>query len=165
MKFGGDNLKSRGRASFKLNFLILAIAFAITPQANAWQSDEVQDEKGILVEKLKIEAAQAKPDIATQEEDEPEISTTPRPNEQKKIGKQFAQLHLMDGSIIGGDFLAVDIDVKTSYGMLKIPISRIIKFQPGLNTRPDYVESIFAIFSCKYTPPFPSCVLVSRYES
>ena len=146
MKFGGDNLKSRGRASFKLNFLILAISFAITPQANAWQSDDVQDEKGILVEKLKIEAAQAKPDIATQEEDEPEISTTPRPNEQKKIGKQFAQLHLMDGSIIGGDFLAVDIDVKTSYGMLKIPISRIIKFQPGLNTRPDYVESISSLF-------------------
>ena len=145
MKFGGDNLKSRGRASFKLNFLILAIAFAITPQANAWQSDEVQDENP-PVAKLKIEAAQVKPDIAAQEEDEPEISTTPRPNEQKEIGKQFAQLHLMDGSIIGGDFSTVDIDVKTSYGMLKIPISRIIKFQPGLNTRPDYVESISSLF-------------------
>ena len=30
--------------------------------------------------------------------------------------------------------------------MLKIPISRIIKFQPGLSTRPDYVESISSLF-------------------
>lgn len=145
MKFGGDNLKSRGRTAFKVSFLIMALAFAIPTEASAWQSEEVQDEPA-QVKQLKIVAEQTKPDTATQEEDEPEISTTPQPNQQKTIGKQFAQLHLMDGSIIGGDFLTTDIDVKTSYGMLKIPISRIIKFQPGLNTRPDYVESISSLF-------------------
>ncbi|MDB4372998.1 hypothetical protein N9Z53_04390, partial [Mariniblastus sp.] len=147
MKFGGDNLKDWGKASFNLSLLILAIAFAITSEANAWQSDEVENEAAPkLPVPLKISPKLTKPDTATQEEDEPEISTTPRQSEQKPIGKQFAQLHLMDGSIIGGDFLTVEIDVKTNYGMLKIPISRIVRFQPGLNTRPDYVESISLLF-------------------
>ena len=105
----------------------------------------MQDEAA-QVKQLKIVAEQTEPNTETPEEDEPEISTTPQPNQQKSIGKQFAQLHLMDGSIIGGDFLITDIDVKTSYGMLKIPISRIIRFQPGLNTRPDYIESISSLF-------------------
>jgi hypothetical protein len=147
MKFGGDNLKDWGKASFNLSLLILAIAFAITSEANAWQSDEVENEAAPkLPVPLKISPKLTKPDTATQEEDEPEISTTPRQSEQKPIGKQFAQLHLMDGSIIGGDFLTVEIDVKTNYGMLKIPISRIVRFQPGLNTRPDYVDSISLLF-------------------
>ncbi|MDC3223673.1 hypothetical protein OAU26_01935 [Mariniblastus sp.] len=147
MKFGGDNLKDWGKASFNLSLLILAIAFAITSEANAWQSDEVENEAAPKLKvPLKISPKLTKPDTATQEEDEPEISTTPRQSEQKPIGKQFAQLHLMDGSIIGGDFLTVEIDVKTNYGMLKIPISRIVRFQPGLNTRPDYVESISLLF-------------------
>ncbi len=145
MKFGGDNLNSRGRTAFEVSFLIMAIALAIPSEASAWQSDEVQDEAA-QVKQLKIVAEQTGPNTETPEEDEPEISTTPQPNQQKSIGKQFAQLHLMDGSIIGGDFLITDIDVKTSYGMLKIPISRIIRFQPGLNTRPDYIESISSLF-------------------
>lgn len=145
MKFDGDNLKSRGKTSFKFSFVMLAIALGISAEAHAWQIDEVQDEPAaVLTPKLNSNVAQ--PDTAVQEKDEPEINTAPLPSEQKTIGKQFAQLHLTDGSIIGGDFLAVDIDVKTSYGMLKIPISRIIKFQPGLNTRPDYVESISSLF-------------------
>lgn len=144
MKFDGDNLKSRGKPSFKLSFVFLAIALAINAEAHAWQIDEVQDEPAAV--QLKLNSNIAQPETAVQEKDEPEINTAPLPNEQKTIGKQFAQLHLTDGSIIGGDFLAVDIDVKTSYGMLKIPISRIIKFQPGLNTRPEYVESISSLF-------------------
>ena len=146
MKFGGDNLEDRGPASLKISFLVLAIALAISPKANAWQSDEVADAPPQAKLQLKILAQENKPKAATSEDDEPEISTSPQPSEKKTIGKQFAQLHLMDGSIIGGDFLAVEIDVKTNYGTLKIPISRIVKFEPGLNTRPDYVESIALLF-------------------
>jgi hypothetical protein len=148
MIFGGDNFKYGGKPSFQSSFLILAIALAIGPiaQARTWQIDEVPKELEPPKQQLKSVPKEVTPDKATPEDDEPEISTTPQPNEQKTIGKQFAQLHLMDGSIIGGDFLAVDIDVKTDYGMLKIPISRILKFQPGLNTRPEYVESISSIF-------------------
>ncbi|MDE0936305.1 MAG: hypothetical protein OSA89_10345 [Mariniblastus sp.] len=148
MIFGGDNFKYGGKSSFQSSFLILAIALAISPiaQARTWQIDEVPKELEPPKQQLKSVPKEVKPDTAAEEDDEPEISTTPQPNEQKTIGKQFAQLHLMDGSIIGGDFLAVNIDVKTDYGMLKIPISRILKFQPGLNTRPEYIESISSIF-------------------
>jgi hypothetical protein len=146
MKFGGDNLEDRGSASLKISFLVLAIVLAISPKANAWQSDEVSDAPPQGKLQLKIMAQENKAKAATSEDDEPEISTTPQPSEKKTIGKQFAQLHLMDGSIIGGDFLAVEIDVKTNYGTLKIPISRIVKFEPGLNARPDYVESIALLF-------------------
>ena len=60
----------------------------------------------------------------------------------EEIGDQFAQLHLQDGSIIGGDITTESIDVKTAYGVLNIPISRIVQIYPGLNSRPEFIEKI-----------------------
>ena len=53
MKFDGDNLKSRGKTSFKFSFVMLAIALGISAEAHAWQIDEVQDEPAaVLTPKL-----------------------------------------------------------------------------------------------------------------
>jgi len=66
------------------------------------------------------------------EEKETVVDTNDGP-EAEQIGKQFAQLHLRDGSIIGGDIKTLSIDVKTEYGVLSVPISRVTKIIPGLN--------------------------------
>ena len=72
---------------------------------------------------------------------EAEIDTKDRPAEEE-IGKQFAQLHLRDGSIIGGDIKTPTIDIKTEYGVLTIPISRVSKIMPGLNGNPKLKDNI-----------------------
>lgn len=76
------------------------------------------------------------------EKNEPEIDTSAGQEKAPKIGKQYVQLHLLDGSIIGGDIQTESIDVKTAYGMLTIPISRIVQIHPGLNSRPEFTEKI-----------------------
>ncbi len=76
------------------------------------------------------------------QEDEPTIDTSSGQEKAPEIGKQFAQLHLLDGSIIGGDIAAESINVQTAYGMLTIPISRIVQIYPGLNSRPGLTEKI-----------------------
>ena len=44
---------------------------------------------------------------------------------------------MRDGSIIGGDIQAEAITVKTAYGMLTVPISRIVRVYPGLQSNPE----------------------------
>ncbi len=68
-------------------------------------------------------------------EDKEEPKATAPPEE--KINQQYAQLHLRDGSIIGGDIQAEAITVKTAYGMLTVPISRIVRVYPGLQSNPE----------------------------
>ncbi len=73
---------------------------------------------------------------------EPIIDTADSIQDGPAIGDQYAQLHLQDGSIIGGEIQASSIDIKTSYGMLTVPISRIVQIYPGLNCRPEFIEKI-----------------------
>ena len=72
---------------------------------------------------------------------EGEIDTSDAPPEDT-IGEQFAQLHLTDGSIIGGDIKTPTIDIKTQYGVLTVPISRVSKIMPGLNGNPELKNRI-----------------------
>ena len=69
------------------------------------------------------------------------IDTNDGPAEEK-IGEQFAQLHLRDGSVIGGDIKTPSIDIKTEYGVLTVPISKVSKIMPGLNGNPDLKSKI-----------------------
>ena len=67
------------------------------------------------------------------DKEEPKATAPP----EEKINQQYAQLHLRDGSIIGGDIQAEAITVKTAYGMLTVPISRIVRVYPGLQSNPE----------------------------
>ncbi len=110
----------------------------------ALQGDEV-----VPIEAAPIEAAEPvagpqpekKADDKKETQSERVIDTIDAPDEEK-IGQQFAQLHLRDGSIIGGDIKTLSIDVKTKYGVLTVPISRVSKIMPGLNGNPEQKEKI-----------------------
>lgn len=89
--------------------------------------------------------------VAIQQEDDkdskpkkevPTIDTNSVREKTPEIGKQFAQLHLQDGSIIGGDIKTESIDVSTAYGVLNVPISRVVKIYPGINSRPEFRDKI-----------------------
>lgn len=81
-------------------------------------------------------------DKSPEEKDEPIVDTAVDQSKRPKISDQFAQLHLRDGSIIGGELATKSIDVKTSYGMLKVPISRIVQFYPGLDSNQKLKQKI-----------------------
>ena len=78
------------------------------------------------------------------EDGESETDTTNVPAEEE-IGKQFAQLHLRDGSIIGGDIKTESIDIKTKFGVLNVPIARVSKIMPGLNGNPELKQKITSL--------------------
>lgn len=83
-----------------------------------------------------------KPDVTEPQDNANVIDTAENKPKAPSVGDQFARLHLQDGSIIGGDIQVKSIDVKTAYGMLNIPISRIEQIYPGLNSRPEFVQQI-----------------------
>ena len=85
-----------------------------------------------------------KPEDKNKEAAEAVIDTDDGPPKEE-IGNQFAQLHLRDGSIIGGDIKTPTIEIKTDYGLLTIPISRVSKIMPGLNGNPELKNRISSL--------------------
>lgn len=132
-----------GRKSFtKLAKLFLAVIFLFFVQqhANAYQTEEVQAQEAAQTEKEAKPKDEKKKNQA-EEADEPVINTaTQKPA--KQVESQFAQLHLRDGSIIGGNLATPVIHVKTEFGTLTVPINKIVRFLPGLDSQPNLKENI-----------------------
>ncbi len=58
------------------------------------------------------------------------------------IGDQYARVHLWDGTIVGGEIQAKFITIATEFGELKIPVSRVVRFFPGLDSFPKMSEKL-----------------------
>ena len=119
---------------FALMFSVVCGSFLIADlePGFALQTDEV-------VQEVAGPQPETKPDEKKDDESEGETETVPA---EEEIGKQFAQLHLRDGSIIGGDIKTESIDIKTKFGVLNVPIARVSKIMPGLNGNPELKEKI-----------------------
>lgn len=63
------------------------------------------------------------------------IDTASQPAVPSMAGNQI-KLHMWDGSIVGGKVSVSQINVQTDFGMMTIPISKIIAFYPGLESLP-----------------------------
>ena len=92
-----------------------------------------------------VPPADPKPDEPKPAETDP---VTPPPARQpvyqsvSKIDPSMVKLHLMDGSIISGK-LSIDIlEVDTEFGSLKIPITSLKSFTPGLASHPQLVREM-----------------------
>jgi hypothetical protein len=59
-----------------------------------------------------------------------------------EIGDQNIRFHLWNGLIIGGDLVVDHIDVETEFGSLKVPIRKIQRFYPGLDSFPEMQQKI-----------------------
>jgi len=59
-----------------------------------------------------------------------------------EIGDQNIRFHLWNGLIIGGDLVVDHIDVETEFGSLKVPIRKIQRFYPGLDSFPELQQKI-----------------------
>jgi len=125
--------------SFKPIFALMICGSYLAADLNhgfALQLDEVVPQQVVPTDPQ----PKTKPDDK-KEGSEPETDTRGVPVEDK-IGKQFAQLHLRDGSIIGGDIKIQSIDIKTKFGVLNVPIARVSKILPGLDGNPKLKQKI-----------------------
>lgn len=111
------------------------------------QSLAVQLDEVVPMQQIQTAVAGPQPETKPDDKDKKEadsdtvIDTNDGPVEEK-IGKQFAQLHLRDGSVIGGDIKTQSIDIKTQFGVLTVPISRVSRIMPGLNGNPELKDKI-----------------------
>lgn len=62
---------------------------------------------------------------------------TAKPANPRKI-----RVHLMDGSIIAGEMTVSQIEVKTEFGTLTVPVEKIISITPGLQSHSKLSEKI-----------------------
>ena len=58
------------------------------------------------------------------------------------LGPKHIRLHLLDGSVIGGDLAVSEITVKTQFGELVVPIDKIRSFKPGLDSYPKLSQEL-----------------------
>lgn len=56
--------------------------------------------------------------------------------DQPPVDPEVVRLHLTDGSIVTGKFSVPEITVDTEFGALQVPITRIRRFVPGLESHP-----------------------------
>ena len=138
---------------FRFCFFVVA-TFATFALPSLWQSScAAQAQRFQAADRAEplLPAMAPQPAVIEQDDKKPEdenqengvvIDTSDNKPKAPTIGDQYAQLHLQDGSIIGGDIQSTSIDIKTAYGMLNVPISRIVQIYPGLNSRPEFVQEI-----------------------
>ena len=83
-----------------------------------------QTEEVAAAEAVQVPVAPPKTPPTNEQSDDEKPAATKAP----QVSDQFAQLHLRDGSIIGGEVETKSIDVKTNFGMLTVPIARVGRF-------------------------------------
>jgi len=106
-----------------LAFFTLAMfaAFLFSSTTFACQSDDV--------------AAEAQDDTAEAAQEEA-VSTDSLKQDIPEIDPQFLRIEMWDGTVVSGVVGVPAIDVETEFGSLKIPISRLVEFRPGLISLP-----------------------------
>jgi len=62
-----------------------------------------------------------------------------------QLGPRQIRLHLLDGNIISGDLSVREISVETAFGKLVVPVDRIVRFAPGLDSYPQIAGQIEAL--------------------
>jgi hypothetical protein len=108
-------------------------------QTEEVQAQEAAEEKTDQKEEKQTEKKKAKED--SDQTDAPVVDTATQAPA-KQVESQFAQLHLRDGSIIGGNLATTALHVKTEFGTLTVPVEKIVRVFPGLNSQPSLKKNI-----------------------
>lgn len=81
-------------------------------------------------------------DEAEGDADKPDAAPQPPAAPAKPIDPEVIRLFLMDGSVITGKLAVKDIQVKTTFGTLTVPVANIVNFRPGIDSFPEFGERI-----------------------
>lgn len=72
----------------------------------------------------------------------PAVESMAKPPSTPSTGEKQVRLHLMDGSVVSGKLSMSSITVDTDFGKLEIPVTRIVRFSPGLDSHPKQRQHI-----------------------
>ena len=95
-----------------------------------------------MVRAARWKQADEKPANDLADDSEKVIDTATLGEKPAPPGRKFIRFHMWDGSIVGGDVTVDKIDIKTEFGTLQVPIEKISKFMPGLNSIPKLNDRI-----------------------
>ena len=126
-----------GLRAIKVSFILLLLAaFTIPLCSDSSYACVVQDDDPFGVGDPADPFGAAEKAKKEDEQEKEEAEEKPAPPKEE-INEQYAQLHLRDGSIIGGEIQTETISIKTTYGTLVVPIGRIVRVYPGLKSNPE----------------------------
>lgn len=116
----------------------------------AWSSSIVMSDEDVLPGEPAAET-EKKPEGEKKAEGEKKPDDTPPPRTRKvvkpPVNPRAVKLLMHDGSIIAGDLDIEEIKVTTEFGVLTVPISKIVSFTPGLDSNKQLSDQIAA--KCK----------------
>lgn len=75
---------------------------------------------------------------AAEEAKEPESAAT-----SPSTDPEVVRLFLMDGSVISGKLSVKEIEIETKFGVLKVPITSLRSFTPGLASHPELDKQVY----------------------
>lgn len=64
---------------------------------------------------------------------------------EEELPATFMRLHLNDGDIVSGELANETISIVTDFGTLAVPIDKIVRFEPGLNSFPQIIATLDAL--------------------
>lgn len=79
------------------------------------------------------------------EPEQVEIDTSQISSRRPQFPQKYIRFHMWDGSILGGEIESDSIDIETDFGPLVVPVSRLVKLFPGLQSLPDLNSKIEAL--------------------
>ena len=65
----------------------------------------------------------------------------------KELPPSYVKLYLVDGDVVSGELATPSISIKTDFGTLAVPVEKIVRFEPGLNSYPKILEHISKLVS------------------
>ena len=122
--------------SFLLCLLLASSAIVPVLQASARQNAPIGD-VAVPAAQPQIEAKQDDVDKKEPEEQGEVTDTKTIPNTADDVPDNYVRFHMWDGSIVAGEVQVNSISVKTEFGVLEVPIRRIQKMFPGLDSFPE----------------------------
>ena len=83
-------------------------------------------------------AANNQDDKVDEQEDDTNVTDTKTLVQEKPdVAKNFVRFHMWDGTIVAGEVGFDSISVKTEFGVLEVPIEKVRRLVPGLDSFPD----------------------------
>ncbi len=106
------------------------------------QRDQAVPAVDVQPEAKPAESEPAKPqeDAAASSEDAPLIRRSPSPLESGEV-----RLHLMEDSVVSGVLSVDSITVTTEFGTLTIPVDKIVRVTPGLDSHPQQKRKLITL--------------------
>lgn len=141
--------------------LSAVLALVLGPVATVSYAQVAPPIAGFDIVDIELAQEEAAPEQDTTEESKPEAASADEGGDAAAAAPEtpptdpdVVTLTLADGSKITGKLTVNEIKVDTSFGVLTVPISKLISFAPGLDSREDFAARVTALIDRMGDPQY-----------